>query len=512
MELIQKKIHTDGANAHLLSQIVLEEDVNISDVKPDVGEVLSEHGRVILEEIRTLEHQVMVRGRLAYEVLYVTDSMQPEPACMKGELPFQEKISVEQVNQGDSIQIHGRVEDLNVSIVNSRKLSLKVIIDLEIMPEESKEQTVGTGLSGAEHAEYRQCHYDITELVQQKKDIFRIRETMKLPEAKSDIGEIIWTDVRFQSMAFRPMDDKIMITGEMKLFCLYQTDMGDVEWYEYTEPINSPFACDGCSDAMFVKVLYEPGAMQIESAADGNGDKRLLQLDGVLDLTICLFTNEKIPLLADVYDVEKEIDTTTEWLQCRKLCQEFTVHHKLQAELIAEQEKNIGTVLRVCADPKVQQSYMTEQELLIKGYVTYCVLYQNLNENTLCTLKKQLPFEFRLRPQCNSRELFADVILEVEACDYLVSGENKIEITLGVESITALWEEQKIPAITGIQVSDMDIQKQNELPVFSIWVAEEQDSLWKIGKQFYVPVDRIKSVNNLTGDEIEAGQKLLIVR
>ena len=153
-----------------------------------------------------------------------------------------------------------------------------------------------------------------------------------------------------------------------------------------------------------------------------------------------------------------------------------------------------------------------EQELLIKGYVTYCVLYQNLNENTLCTLKKQLPFEFRLRPQCNSRELFADVILEVEACDYLVSGENKIEITLGVESITALWEEQKIPAITGIQVSDMDIQKQNELPVFSIWVAEEQDSLWKIGKQFYVPVDRIKSVNNLTGDEIEVGQKLLIVR
>lgn len=104
------------------------------------------------------------------------------------------------------------------------------------------------------------------------------------------------------------------------------------------------------------------------------------------------------------------------------------------------------------------------------------------------------------------------MILEVEACDYLVSGENKIEITLGVESITALWEKQKIPAITGIQVSDMDIQKQNELPVFSIWVAEEQDSLWKIGKQFYVPVDRIKSVNNLTGDEIEAGQKLLIVR
>ena len=172
MELIQKKIHTDGANAHLLSQIVLEEDVNISDVKPDVGEVLSEHGRVILEEIRTLEHQVMVRGRLAYEVLYVTDSMQPEPACMKGELPFQEKISVEQVNQGDSIQIHGRVEDLNVSIVNSRKLSLKAIIDLEIMPEESKEQTVGTSLSGAEHAEYRQCHYDITELVQQKRTFF----------------------------------------------------------------------------------------------------------------------------------------------------------------------------------------------------------------------------------------------------------------------------------------------------------------------------------------------------
>ncbi|MBR2401634.1 MAG: LysM peptidoglycan-binding domain-containing protein, partial [Lachnospiraceae bacterium] len=38
------------------------------------------------------------------------------------------------------------------------------------------------------------------------------------------------------------------------------------------------------------------------------------------------------------------------------------------------------------------------------------------------------------------------------------------------------------------------------------------DTLWQIGKKYYVPVERIKELNGLTTDEIMPGDKLLIVK
>ena len=45
-----------------------------------------------------------------------------------------------------------------------------------------------------------------------------------------------------------------------------------------------------------------------------------------------------------------------------------------------------------------------------------------------------------------------------------------------------------------------------------IYVAGAEDNLWNIGKKYYVPVDKIKEVNEMSSDEIHPGDKLLIVK
>ena len=44
------------------------------------------------------------------------------------------------------------------------------------------------------------------------------------------------------------------------------------------------------------------------------------------------------------------------------------------------------------------------------------------------------------------------------------------------------------------------------------YIAREGDSLWDIGKRYYVPVSQIREINELAGDEIQPGEKLLIVK
>ena len=50
------------------------------------------------------------------------------------------------------------------------------------------------------------------------------------------------------------------------------------------------------------------------------------------------------------------------------------------------------------------------------------------------------------------------------------------------------------------------------LPGMVIYMVKEGDSLWQIGKEYYIPVEAIKTMNGLTKDEIQPGDKLLLMK
>ena len=63
-----------------------------------------------------------------------------------------------------------------------------------------------------------------------------------------------------------------------------------------------------------------------------------------------------------------------------------------------------------------------------------------------------------------------------------------------------------------IEIGELDIQKLEKLPGFAIYFVKKGDTLWQIGKKYYVSVEKIKEMNQLTSDEIKPGDRLLIVK
>jgi len=44
------------------------------------------------------------------------------------------------------------------------------------------------------------------------------------------------------------------------------------------------------------------------------------------------------------------------------------------------------------------------------------------------------------------------------------------------------------------------------------YIVKSQDSLWNIAKRFYTTVDRIKELNDLEDNNINIGEKLIIMK
>lgn len=64
MELVKKNIHTERIKAKALLQIPLEEDINVSDSRPDVGKPVFTRGKIKVDEVKSGTNKVWVKADL----------------------------------------------------------------------------------------------------------------------------------------------------------------------------------------------------------------------------------------------------------------------------------------------------------------------------------------------------------------------------------------------------------------------------------------------------------------
>ena len=52
----------------------------------------------------------------------------------------------------------------------------------------------------------------------------------------------------------------------------------------------------------------------------------------------------------------------------------------------------------------------------------------------------------------------------------------------------------------------------SSIPSILIYIVKPGDTLWDIGKRYFIPVEQIKRLNHLESDLIMPGQKLFLVK
>ena len=155
MELLKRNIHMDRVRVQAVTQFTLEDDVNIPENKPDVAALNLEKGELGIDEIRPGTDSVTVRGRLSFVALYHTMEEGTSLVVLEGRMPFDERINKQGEVPSDTITVDGVVEDLSMSMINSRKLGIQSLVTLTARVEELYDEEVPIAVHGDEKVEYR---------------------------------------------------------------------------------------------------------------------------------------------------------------------------------------------------------------------------------------------------------------------------------------------------------------------------------------------------------------------
>lgn len=534
MQLNKIKLHSCTTFASAQSQITLDDDYNVPDYRPDIVKVLKEKGELHFDEAKAAAGTAWLKGRLVFRVLYRSDQENGKISCLKGEIPFQEKLNMDGVQEYDVIQASGEIEDLTIGVIHSRKISVRAVILLKTEEPREKEDELCVGIEADDGCEKRYRNTNILQLLCMKRDQCRQKSEITLPSSKPNVQEILWKSLEIRNLDTKMGQDGVKLSGEVLISVLYQEEeeTDRVQWYEMVIPLDCGVECDAGTEADIIyKVKARPASMELEVKPDYDGEERVLVLELVMNLDIRVWKEQEISMLEDVYSLKKEIIP---------VCTGVTLHHisvkndsqcrlTEQMELAESQEK----ILQICScegTVHLESTELTEQGVRAEGILVTELLYITTDDQMpIGSAREIYPFEQLIeipqqtaRTECNKPEelealerknkLQTELDCRISQLSAVMLDQDHVEIKAVIGLDLLAFEQEQIDNITDTREEPLDMEQLQKRPGLVGYIAKDGDSFWSIAKENHTTVEDILRDNHRTDENLCRGEKILIVK
>ncbi len=515
MQLIKKEIRTNNHKAEKQVQLTIDEDFNVPDTKQDIDKIITSRGQVVIDDTEPMVDRLRVRGHVSYRILYSVAKVEGELDAMEGSVPFEEMINVDDLLPSYDTSVSCEIEDLNITMIHSRKVEVKGLIQMKI---DVTEQDVLEGAEGIENGDGIQCLYKkvpYTRTVADQRDVFRVREMVPIPQNKPNIRRMIWYCATLNDVETKPLDNKIDIRGELEVFLIYRAEeQMPIQYLNLDIPFSGEVECVGSMEGMTADIGVNLGETQLNVEPDEDGEERVLNLEANLELAIRIYQEEELDLLGDMFSTSACIQVETEQFDYESLLTRNNAKTRI-VERIKRKENQAG-ILQVCyveGTVKVDDIRTTEEGVVVDGAVEVRLLYIAEDDTRpMNSMTGYLPFTYLVEAKNLSPDTIFHITPTLEQISSIMLGSDEVEIKAVMNLSIIAFVRKQCPVIVDMSVAEIDYEKMNQLAGIIGYMVQEGDTLWTIAKRYFTSIDSIRKVNQLERDELSPGQKLVIVK
>ncbi|MCI6868353.1 MAG: DUF3794 domain-containing protein [Lachnospiraceae bacterium] len=516
MELLMKNIHMCRQAKQAGTQITLDEDFNVPDVRPDVQMIIQSREQVTLEHTRAESGKLFVDGFMEVGILYLDDTKERQIHRLDTKLSFDETIAMEGLEPGDNVRIRYETEDLNVTLINSRKLAIRGLLSFSASVDEIYDMSAAVETQSKILLCERKKKLELMQLEVQKKDILRLKEEVQIPANKPNIQEILWDSVQLRGCQVQLRDGHFLAKGNVFLFVLYRTEdeSQTVQWQEQLVPFEGKIECSGCKEDLVPDMEISLVQPELTVKEDTDGEMRLFHLEGIVEFEIRLYGTEEAEILEDVYSPEKDLGLLTSQETYESLVMKNESKCKASGRIRIQGAK--PRILQIChsnGSIKIDKTQVVPEGIRIEGAVVVSIMYISSDDTMpFAVLDGTIPFTHLAEvPQIDNRcrySLTAD--MEQLLATMADSEEIEVKVTIGLHLFVARTHKQQ--CIHEISEKEYEPERLEAIPGITAYIVQGQESLWDIAKQYYMTPQQIAEMNGLESEEIKKGDCLILMK
>lgn len=516
MELEKVKIHRKREIGSAVSQITLDDDYNVPDYRPDIVKVLKEKGELRFDEVKAGNGAVWVKGSLIFRVLYRSEQSDGKISCLRGEIPFQEKLNMDGLQEYEKVNASGEVEDITIGVINSRKLNVRAVVVLRAVAEEETDEQLTAKLEDAGEYEQRIGKREALTLLTSSRDVCRQKSEVVLPSSKPNVREILWRSIELCNVDSHIEEGKAKITGEVLIAVLYNEEEENerLQWYETTVPLECSADCETDETDSISRIRVTPISMELEVKPDYDGEERILVLELALGMDIRVWREEKLELLSDIYSLKRNVIPVRRECALERLLVKNDAKCRIteQMELPESQER----ILQVCAcEGKVslEKKELVDNGILAEGTIIVELLYITTDDNMpVGTMREIYPFSQIIEVPEMRGNLRMELEPGIEQLSAVMLDQEHIEVKAVIFLDLIAFTEEEIMNIEEIGEEPLDMEQLQNRPGLVGYITKEGDDLWQIAKENHTTIRDIMETNGWKEKELKPGDTILIVK
>ena len=515
MELNTISVHREKIKANARTQVTFDEDYNLPDYKPDFSDLIISQGSVRVEEVKVTKGHVSVKGTLKFEILYRAEQAQLGVNSLEGSIGFQETLAADEAQEFDSARVNCELEDLSISMTNSRKLGIRALLDLSAEVSEFVTEDFPAGMEKDQSAEVKNRKVNCLQLKGEGKDQCRIHEEIELPANKPNIQELLWKQVQLQGQQTRCMEEKIQIKGEIALFLLYIGEPDTrLEWYEARIPVMCELEVPGADSDDICYIRSEVQEWNVQGQEDLEGEQRLIAIDGLMKADYRLYKEEEKEMLEDLYALDRMLIPQKETVGLEHLLMKNESRCKVSDTLSLEEGKK--EILQICScfgQVQIDHTQIIDEGILVEGAVYVQILYFTKEDRVpLDAAEGMLPFSYKVEVPGMKKEYRFEMDTRLELLSVMIKSSSMLELQAVTDFDVIVFVPEYLDKISGVTEEELNWEDLQKQPGMIGLRTKKGDTLWDIAKENHTTIDEIRKTNQIPEEPLAEGTVILILK
>ena len=519
LELLKKNIHMNRWKGNATSQITLDDDFIVPDTMDDVEQVVLSSADVTIESVKSQAERVTVRGKLDFTILFRGSEGGLKTLC--NSITFEELINVPGLEEKDYVQVLWDLEDLNAGIINSRKLSVKAVVTLQVKAEAlcdveaAVEVDTKASAGGEPQVEILRHNVDVAVVALRHKDTFRIKDSLSVSGNKPNIDQVLWSETRLREVNTRLSEGKMILDGELLVFVIYQGEgeAAPIQWVEESIPFSGDLDVADASEEMVPSVQVHLVHKNIETKPDNDGEMREMDVDAVVELDMKFYKEENVELLKDLYSTNRELELQTKDTRFDRILTKNMSKCKLSEKLHL---KNADRILQICHSEgtvRIDDTQVMEDGLYVDGILEVRILYLTSDDTQpIQSAVENIPFQYLIDAPGLTQDTVCQLNPALDQLGVAMMGGGAVEVKAVISLDLLALQPISVQVITNVSEAPMDLEHLQKLPGIVGYIVQPGDTLWKIAKKFHTTIETIMEANGLTDNSISAGERLILVK
>ncbi len=516
LDLIKESVKINEVVCEDSIQTVVENDIIVPDVKPDIGRILLLDGDVSVNGSEVMQDKIVASGTIRYKILYVCDDESLNIKSINTNANFSCDMRAQDAKQGMRAMVKCEIENIEYSILNGRKINVRSIVRVFGGVVDEVERNVISDLRGTEDIQLLKDNLGINCYLGYNRVDFNVNESMEVPAGKPAIKDILRNDIKITGKDFKIADNKIIARGELNVTTLYIGDdeTDSFQSMEHGIPFTQFIDLSGANENSSCDIDYEILDYQFEAGEDSDGELRIINGEIKMGLSAEAYDKRDIQTLSDAYTPQFGIRLEREPVSVDEIMLEDKSQIILKDTILINDGPEISEVFNVLCKPVLTDCNIYDDRIVVEGFINNNIIYLSNNmEQPVNCFKQEVPFKQNVDIKGIKPEMKCDVSLDVEHHNYSVVSSNEVEIRLAMGVNVKAVSQADVRLVVNIEEYSYENTRKSSQPSLTLYYSQVDDTLWKIAKRYLTTVEDIKKINDICDKDLSVpGRQILIPR